>query len=124
MIFWTPDNGAVVVRGAINAAWDKLGGATGTLGVPTGEPDRRRRTSPRRRFSGGEISWNKATNTFSTEPPELAGSLSGLEVPSGDRAGRRRAADGKSGKGINWHWWWLLVIIPALLLIGADRARS
>ena len=37
VIFWTPDNGAIVVRGAINAAWDKLGGATGTLGVPTGE---------------------------------------------------------------------------------------
>ena len=37
MIFWTPDNGAFVVRGAIKAAWAKLGGATGTLGVPTGE---------------------------------------------------------------------------------------
>ncbi len=37
-IFWTPDTGAWVVRGAINAAWDKLGGSGGTLGVP----DRRR----------------------------------------------------------------------------------
>src|SRR3954447_16827735 len=35
VIFWTPDTGARVVRGAINAAWDKLGGSAGPLGVPT-----------------------------------------------------------------------------------------
>ncbi len=34
VIFWTPDNGARVVRGPINAAWDKLGGSAGTLGRP------------------------------------------------------------------------------------------
>ena len=116
VIFWTPDNGAIVVRGAINAAWAKLGGATGTLGVPTGEVKVNGDTSTQT-FSGGEISYNKATNSFSTKPPELAGSLSGMEVPSGTAPGTP-AAEGKSGKGLNWHWWWLLVIIPALLLIG------
>ena len=35
VIFFTPDTGAHVVRGAINAAWDKLGGSAGVLGVPT-----------------------------------------------------------------------------------------
>ena len=34
VIFWTPDTGARVVRGPINAAWDKLGGSAGQLGVP------------------------------------------------------------------------------------------
>ncbi len=34
VIFWTPDTGARVVRGPINAAWDKLGGSSGVLGVP------------------------------------------------------------------------------------------
>ena len=34
VIFWTPDHGAVIVRGAMKAAWDKLGGAAGELGVP------------------------------------------------------------------------------------------
>ena len=29
VIFWTPDTGAWVVRGAINAAWDRLGGSAG-----------------------------------------------------------------------------------------------
>ena len=32
VIFWTPATGARVVRGAINAAWDKLGGSAGPLG--------------------------------------------------------------------------------------------
>lgn len=116
VIFWTPDNGAIVVRGAINAAWDKLGGATGTLGVPTGE-EKGAGDTVTQTFSGGEISYNKATNAFSTKPPELAGQLSGIEVPSGTAPGTP-AAEGKSGKGLSWHWWWLLVIIPALLLIG------
>ena len=35
VIFWTPDTGARVVRGAINAAWDKLGGSAAQLGVPS-----------------------------------------------------------------------------------------
>ena len=115
VIFWTPDNGAIVVRGAINAAWAKLGGATGKLGVPTGEQSVNGDTVTQK-FSGGEISWNKASNTFTTKPPELAGSLSGVQVPNatGPQAG---LAAPKSGKGFTWHWWWLLIIIPALLLV-------
>src|SRR4029077_11702485 len=35
VIFSTPDTRARVVRGPINAAWDKLGGSAGQLGVPT-----------------------------------------------------------------------------------------
>ena len=33
LIYWTADHGAFVVRGAINAAWDKLGSSGGALGV-------------------------------------------------------------------------------------------
>ncbi|WP_167103251.1 hypothetical protein [Mycobacterium sp. DL592] len=119
VIFWTPDNGAIVVRGAINAAWAKLGGATGSLGVPTGEQTTDGDTVTQK-FSGGEISFNKASNTFTTKPPELAGQLSGLQVPaaSGPQTPGAPGADGKSGKSFTWHWWWLLVIIPGLLLIG------
>ncbi|GAY15997.1 hypothetical protein MSZK_27230 [Mycobacterium sp. shizuoka-1] len=115
VIFWTPDTGAIVVRGAINAAWAKLGGATGKLGVPTAEQSVNGDTVTQK-FSGGEISWNKASSTFTTKPPELAGSLSGLEVPAatGPQAG---SSAPKSGKGFTWHWWWLLIIIPALLLV-------
>ncbi|ETB27745.1 hypothetical protein O983_05355 [Mycobacterium avium 09-5983] len=32
VIFWTPEHGAYVVRGAINSAWDKLGSSGGCSG--------------------------------------------------------------------------------------------
>ena len=114
VIFWTPDNGAIIVRGGINAAWTKLGGAAGKLGVPTGERSVDGDTITQK-FSGGEISWNQETNKFSTKPADLAASLSGLEVP---KAPPGSAAAPHSNKGFSWHWWWLLVIIPVLMLIG------
>ena len=80
-IFWTPDTGAWAVRGALNAAWDKLGGSAGTLGVPT-EDERYDGDTVSQRFTGGELSWNSATKAFTTVPAELADSLAGLEVPT------------------------------------------
>ena len=78
-----------MVRGAINAAWDKLGGATGKLGVPTGEQSVDGDTVTQK-FANGEISWDKASGAFSTKPADLASSLSGVEVPAGDRTDRER----------------------------------
>ena len=63
VIFWTPDHGAFVVRGAMNAAWDKLGGATGELGAPMADQTEQRDVVTQK-FTGGEISWNKTKNTF------------------------------------------------------------
>ncbi|CAN1567401.1 LGFP [Mycobacteriaceae bacterium] len=122
VIFWTPDTGAIVVRGAINAAWAELGGATGTLGVPTGAQTVSG-DEVTQNFSGGEISWNQATGKFSTSPADLASTLSGLELPdavaqaptgptSGDTAGKR-----------GWSSWWLL-LIPLVLLLGSLAAWS
>ena len=122
VIFWTPDTGAIVVRGAINAAWAELGGATGTLGVPTGAQTVSG-DEITQNFSGGEISWNQATGKFSTSPADLASTLSGLELPdavaqaptgptSGDTAGKR-----------GWSSWWLL-LIPVVLLLGSLAAWS
>ncbi|KAA0112132.1 LGFP repeat-containing protein [Mycolicibacterium sp. P1-5] len=113
VIFWTPDNGAIVVRGAINAAWAKLGGATGKLGVPTGEQSVNGDTVTQK-FSGGEIAWNKASNKFTTKPPELAGSLAGMQVPAATGA---QAGPSGSSSGKGFHWWWLLIVIPVLLLL-------
>ena len=115
IIFWTPDNGAIVVRGAINAAWDKLGGATGTLGAPTGEQSTNGDTVSQT-FSGGQISWNSSTKEFSTNPADLASQLSGIELPSGTDQSPATAG-GSSGKGSK-HLWWLGIAIPALLLLG------
>ncbi len=124
VIFWTPDHGAVVVRGAMNAAWGKLGGATGALGAPIADQTVSGDTFTQK-FSGGEISWNKANNTFTTKPPDLASSLSGLEVPNSPTGSTPIT---NADNGFTWHWWWLLVIIPvllllAVLLLGALRSR-
>ena len=80
-IFWTPDAGAFAVRGAINAAWDKLGGSAGGLGVPT-EDERYDGDNVSQKFTGGELTWNLGTKTFTSTPPEFADNLVGLEVPS------------------------------------------
>ena len=79
-IFWTADSGAWAVRGPINAAWDKLGGSGGVLGVPT-EDERYDGDLIRQRFTGGEITWNTTSKTFTTDPPNLADNLIGLDVP-------------------------------------------
>jgi len=122
VIFWTPDTGAVVVRGPINAAWGELGGATGELGVPTGESTVDGDTVTQT-FSGGEISWNEATKEFSTEPAELGSSLSALEMPEAVAQAPATPASGDTDGSGGWGWWWLLIAIPLLLLLGLLGAR-
>ena len=115
VIFWTPDTGAVVVRGAINAAWAKLGGATGALGVPT-DAQTVKGDTVTQTFSGGELTWNDATKQFSSKPGDLAASLSGLEMPDAVAQAPTSSPDGESDGG-GWHWWWL-ALLPLLALLG------
>lgn len=117
VIFWTPDSGAIVVRGAINAAWAKLGGAAGTLGVPEGEQSVKGDVVTQK-FSGGEISWNRATKEFTTKPGELAAELAGLELPDGVAQAPAGAGSAGSDGGSGLGWWWLAIAIPVLLLLG------
>ena len=116
VIFWTPDNGAIVVRGSINAAWQKLGGATGTLGAPTGEQTASGDTVSQT-FSGGQISWNQETKEFTTNPADLASQLSGVELPSVTGQTPATTSGGSSDKSAK-QWWWLAIAIPLLLLLG------
>ena len=118
VIFWTPDTGAIVVRGPINAAWAKLGGATGTLGVPTDEQTTKGDTVTQT-FTGGELTWNKATKEFSSKPAELASQLSGLEMP--DAVAQTPAAPSSGASGSDqggFRWWWLAILVPLLGLLG------
>ena len=117
VIFWTPDSGAIVVRGPLNAAWAKLGGATGSLGVPTGEQTVKGDTVTQA-FSAGEISWNNATKEFSSKPADLAASLSGLEMPDSMAQTPATPSSGSSDEGGGWHWWWLAILVPLLGLLG------
>lgn len=115
-IFWTPEHGAFVVRGAMNAAWDKLGGATGKLGAPTADQTVSGDVVSQK-FTGGSISWNKSSRAFSTEPAELASQLGGLQVPTVDLPGGVTSQSDEAGKWYQFHWWWLLAIIPLLLVV-------
>lgn len=118
VIFWTPDHGAYVVRGAIKAGWDKLGAATGKLGPPLGDQTANKDVVTQK-FALGQISWNQAKNAFSTQPANLASTLSGLQVP-GQKMPAGSASTAGNGALLNWHqWWWLPVaVIAAVLLIG------
>lgn len=119
VIFWTPDYGAVIVRGAMNAAWDKLGGAKGTLGAPMADQTQNNDTITQR-FSGGAVSWDRKSGKFSTEPANLSSKLRGLQVPGQELPKAPQASEPDNGKSFAWHWnwWWLLVIVPVLLLAG------
>jgi LGFP repeat-containing protein len=121
VIFWTPDHGAVIVRGAINAAWDKLGGATGDLGAPVADQTQDG-TVVTQRFSGGAISWDSKAEKFSTEPAGLASQLVGLEVPGAEPPQApppsAQPAENPENSGLTWTWWWLLAVVPLLLLAG------
>jgi uncharacterized protein with LGFP repeats len=100
VIFWTPDHGAFVVRGAINAAWDKLGSSGGVLGAPVGDETYNGEVSAQK-FSGGQVSWNRQTKQFATEPPALADQLKGLQVAIDPTAAINmawRAAGGPNGQ--------------------------
>jgi uncharacterized protein with LGFP repeats len=120
VIFWTPDFGAVIVRGAMTAAWQKLGGATGTLGAPMADQSESGDVISQR-FSGGVISWDRDKNTFSSEPPNLASQLSGLQVPGLEQpkaASNPQASNTNGNKRFAWTWWWLLAIVPVVVLAG------
>ncbi|MGB3485912.1 MAG: hypothetical protein WBB07_27290 [Mycobacterium sp.] len=125
-IVWTAEHGAVIVRGAMKAAWDELGGSGGDLGVPIS--DQTGEGTVTQNFSGGQVTYNSSTNTFSTQPPELADRLDGVEVPEQNTApspAAPPAAQAQDGGTVDsgssgWKSWYLWVIIPlAVLALGS-----
>ncbi len=114
VIFWTPDHGAFVVRGAMKAAWDKLKGATGKLGAPVGDQTVDGDVVSQK-FTGGKVSWNRAKNTFTTDPANLAPLLSGLQVSGQNQPST--SASPPPGKKFTFHWWWLVAAVSMLLLV-------
>lgn len=125
VIFYTEEHGAVIVGGAMKAAWDTLGGATGELGVPVKDQNTEG-TTVTQEFAGGSVAWDSATNTFTTDPAHLAESLQDLEVsdvPVPTAPPTPPAADDDGG--LAWKSWWLWWIIPlALLVLGSLWAWS
>jgi uncharacterized protein with LGFP repeats len=125
VIFWTPDYGAFVVRGAMNAAWQKLGGASGSLGPPVADQSEDG-NKVSQRFTGGEISWDKKADKFSTQPANLASGLAGLSVP-GYQPPEATNSTAPESKGRSWFtpsWWWLFAVVPVLVLVGLVLAAT
>jgi uncharacterized protein with LGFP repeats len=119
VIFWTPEHGAVIVRGAMAAAWDRLGGATGELGAPMADQTEAGDVVTQR-FNGGVISWDRSKNSFTTEPANLASELSGLQVPgqkSPEAPSAPQTPDSDGGKSFSLNWWWLLALVPLVALV-------
>lgn len=116
VIFSTADHGTFIVRGAMNAAWAKIGGAAGKLGVPTADQKVTGDVTSQQ-FTGGSISWNAATRSFTVDPSSLTGQLSGLQIPGLDLS--KPPASAHSDSWYHFHWWWLLAIIPLVLAVGA-----
>jgi uncharacterized protein with LGFP repeats len=114
MIFWTQDHGAFVVRGAMKAAWDKLRAPGGKLGAPVGDQAVDGDVISQK-FTNGKISWNRAKNSFTTDPANLAPLLSGLQVAGQNQPST--SAMPSHAKEYAWHWWYLLAIIPLLVLV-------
>ncbi|AWV47709.1 hypothetical protein JK2ML_1002 [Mycobacterium leprae Kyoto-2] len=114
VIFWTPDHGAFVVRGAMKAAWDKLKGPNGKLGVPVADQSVDGNVISQR-FIGGKISWNRANNTFTADPANLASLLSGLQVS--EQSQPSELAMLFHAKKSTGHWWWLVAAVAVLLVI-------
>ena len=126
VIFATAEHGAVIVRGAMKAAWDKLGGAAGSLGVPVSDQstDGDKVTQ---KFSAGQLTWDSKNNSFTSDPANLADSLGGLEVPAAPPAATApptseapKMPNPPKDNAFSFHTWWLWWIIPlALLLLGS-----
>nr|WP_024443835.1 membrane protein [Mycobacterium sp. UM_WGJ] len=118
VIFFSPDNGAFVVRGAIKSAWDKLDGASGKLGAPVGDQSVEGDVVSQK-FTGGSIAWNQANNTYSTEPAELAQSLSGLQIPGTNLPDGSKSTSTGAAKETHWNWMWVLIPVVVLAVLGA-----
>ncbi|WP_370331916.1 hypothetical protein [Mycolicibacterium hippocampi] len=117
VIFWTPDHGAVIVRGPMKAAWEELGGATGELGPPVADQTQNGQVITQR-FGQGAVSWNTETRSFSTEPGNLASQLTDISVSQQQAPLAPPQAADTGEATFRWTWWWLLAVVPLLLLAG------
>ncbi|MFZ2511469.1 MAG: hypothetical protein WAW85_10335 [Gordonia sp. (in: high G+C Gram-positive bacteria)] len=149
-IYWSPQNGAWLVRGPFALAADRLGA---TLGAPTGAVtvDQVGGTVSQA-FIGGTLVWNIKDGKFVDLEPLGAGfagltdlrlpsdwtnlglpgvTLPGLTLPSITVPGATASdtdSDGADSDGAGWNtnWLWLLLLIPVLLALwfGFGRRRN
>ncbi|GAC57513.1 hypothetical protein GOHSU_21_00050 [Gordonia hirsuta DSM 44140 = NBRC 16056] len=147
-IYWTPENGAWVVRGPFAAAFDKFGT---DLGAPTGEiaVDEATGTVSQNYANGTLIfdpqtkSWT-VSDSLSASRPDLSDGLAGLNLPDSPNLGLPGIALPSSdvpnasaavpsvgplatgetaSSDWNKNWLWLLLLVPLLLALWYWNSR-
>ena len=120
-IYWSPQSGAVVIKGKVLEAWNQSGGIKGPFGYPTADMSLVDgvQTAKFAGPEGTEIQWSKAAGLV-TIPAALATKIPGFStggttsVSKGVTAAKDAVKD-KADKGGWFKWWYLL---PLLLLLG------
>ncbi|SNS01418.1 Uncharacterized conserved protein, contains LGFP repeats [Geodermatophilus pulveris] len=69
-IYWSPDTGAHVVRGAVLRKWRQWGAESGQLGYPTGG-ETAVASGVRATFTGGDVFWSSSTGARVLRGPVL-----------------------------------------------------
>lgn len=62
-VYWSPETGIGIVRGAIRLRWGQLGFENGPLGLPIGSEILQRDGSVRQQFQGGVLGYSASTGT-------------------------------------------------------------
>lgn len=140
VIYWTPSDGAWVVRGPFSAAVGKLGTE---LGAPTADLTTNGNVLTQR-FADATLSYDKSTGAWTSTPDaSLAAKLSGIAVPGMTAptvgaptmtaptvtAPTVAAPSVNTGSSGISPWWWLLLPLALLLLgllwwLGSRRRRT
>jgi hypothetical protein len=120
-IYWSPQQGASVVKGKVLDAWRQSGGITGPFGYPSadvsdiGGVQTGKFVGP----EGTEIQWSKAAGLV-TIPAALAGKIPGFGAEGTASMSKPNvtapSAPSVENKG-GFKWWWLIPIIGLLGLL-------
>lgn len=133
-IYWTPNDGAWLVRGPFAAASDRLGN---DLGAPTADLTVDGDVISQS-FTAGTLNYNVKDGAWTSAPASLAAGLDGLTLPDSPNLGLpgvdlpeitapnvnapnvsapNVSAPNADSDGISPWWWLLLLLIPLLALL-------
>jgi hypothetical protein len=119
-IYWSPQSGAVVIKGKVLEAWNQSGGIKGPFGYPTADMSLIDgvQTAKFAGPEGTEIQWSKAAGLV-TIPAALAAKIPGFSTGGTTSVSKAvtAAKDAVEDKG-GFNWWWLLPILALLGLLG------
>jgi hypothetical protein len=120
-IYWSPQQGASVVKGKVLEAWRQSGGITGPFGYPSADVSDMGGVLTGKFVGpeGTEIQWSKAAGLV-TIPAALAGKIPGFGkegTASVSKPNVTAPTAPKVEKEGGFKWWWLIPILGLLGLL-------